>query len=77
MWFEHKGTHKLTWNARDQRSITDYIIANQKSFEITLDCCVFRSFKIESDHFMLVGPARIQLRWYMKQKITKNKNKEC
>jgi exonuclease III len=59
-FFEHKDSHQYTWSAREQKSIIDYIITNEKLSLIILDTRVYRSFEIESHHYMLVSPARLQ-----------------
>jgi hypothetical protein len=64
-FFEHTDSHKYKWSAREHKSITE---TNEKLYPLILDTRVYRSFEIESDHYMLVSLARFQPKWYKKRK---------
>ena len=70
--FEHKDSHKFTWEARNTRSIIDYILCNNRISDMVLDARVFRGPEIETDHYLLVCPIRLKPRWYKKKIQLKN-----
>ena len=68
-FFDHKDSHKFTWEARSLKSIIDYGICSYKLVELVLDTRV-------SDHQLLICPVRMIPRWYKrKQKPIHNNNK--
>lgn len=74
-FFNHKDSHKFTWEARGSKSIIDYAICNNKLADLVLDVRVFRGPEIESDHYLLICPIRLQPRWYKrKNKQAENQN---
>ncbi|KAJ4440326.1 hypothetical protein ANN_08465 [Periplaneta americana] len=68
--FDHEDSHEFTWEARNLKSIIDYIICNNKIANMVLDTRVFRGPEIESDHYLLVSSIRIKPRWHRKKKNT-------
>ena len=52
-FFKHKEIHKFTWEARGHKSIIDYCITNMKTSKVIQDIRVYRSNKIDSDHYLL------------------------
>ena len=74
-FFDHKDSHKFTWEARSLKSIIEYGICNYKLAELDLDTRVFRGPEIESDHH-LICPVWMIPRWYKrKQKPIHNNSK--
>jgi len=49
-FYRHKDIHKFSWEARGTKSITDYIITNDKLKSDIEDTRVFRGSEIDSDH---------------------------
>ena len=49
-FYRHKNIHKFTWEARGTRSVTDYIIINDRVRSNIEDTRVFRGREIDSDH---------------------------
>lgn len=54
-YYQHKDIHKYTWieEARQRKSIIDYIIIKQKSKIIVQDVRVYRGATCGSDHYLL------------------------
>ena len=62
--FPHKDFHKLTWNSpngRDQNQI-DHIIVNGRWRKSLMDVCVKRGADCGSDHHLLLGKIKLELR---------------
>ena len=54
-FFRHKSIHKYTWAARGYRSIIDYVLTNKKISNLVQDTRVYRSYDVNSDHFLLIS----------------------
>jgi endonuclease/exonuclease/phosphatase family metal-dependent hydrolase len=53
--FKQKYIHKFTWNARNCRSITDYVLVHKKTATLVKDTRVYRGADIHSDHFHVIA----------------------
>ena len=49
-FYRHKDIHKLTWEARGNNSVIDYIIINDRLKSNIEDTRVFRESEIDRDH---------------------------
>jgi hypothetical protein len=54
----NKDSHKYTWSARGQKSITECITGNEKLSSMVLDVRVFQGPEIESNHFLVESKLR-------------------
>jgi len=63
-FFRHKEIHKMTWSARDYRSIIDYILTNKKLSHLVKDTTVFRGYNVTTDHYLLISKIRLPQKWY-------------
>ena len=54
-FFKHRLLHRNTWYSNDKktRKIIDYIITESYIQQYMIDCRVYRSFDIETDHRLL------------------------
>jgi hypothetical protein len=57
------------WPTRGQRSITDYIIFNEKLRTMVLDVTVFQGPEIESDYFLVESKIRYWPRWCKRKSL--------
>jgi hypothetical protein len=62
-FFRHKEIPKFTWEARGQKSITDYSITNMKTSKVIQDIRTYRSNDIDSDHYLLCAKINFPPRW--------------
>jgi len=65
-FFKQKEIHKFTWEARGHKSIIDYFITIMKNSKVIQDFRVYRSNKIDSDHYLLWAKANFPPRWLNK-----------
>jgi hypothetical protein len=67
----HKDILKYTWTERGNRSIIDYIIANEKIWSYVLDSRSYRGAEVDTDHYLLCSKIRKPNKYWKKAKITK------
>jgi len=65
-FFKDKEFHKFTWEARGHKSIIDYFITNMKTSNVIQHIRVYRSNKIDSDHYLLCAKLNFPPRWLNK-----------
>ncbi|XP_065217084.1 craniofacial development protein 2-like [Planococcus citri] len=58
-FYKHKKCHKITWVARDQESIIDYVVVNIHAKKTMLDVQVFRGYDIGLDHHLVEAAIRV------------------
>jgi hypothetical protein len=67
----HKDIHKYTWTESGNRSIIDYIIANEKIWSYVLDTISYREAEVDTDHCLLCFKIRLPKKYWRKVKATK------
>lgn len=69
-FFKHKPAHTYTWEARGQKSIIDYFLANEKTATLFNDTRVYRGTNVHTDHYFLEAKVRILAKWVKNKKLT-------
>lgn len=73
-FYRKKDIHKYTWCARNQRSLIDYIMINDRLRNQIQDVRVYRGYDIYSDHYLLIATVLMIAKW--KKRKTQEKRKE-